>query len=879
MHPSRFGGPSYSRSSQHEARRAPIYERDVRARDPATEGALVKLTTNAYSVRRKANHFPVHQYQLVISLSVGYRHLPDKTLARSSVSRSLRQLLNDKIIPQLLSPTQSKASIVIDHNLTKVYTIGRLEKRNETPSCSSIPNDEFQFYQIPVDSDMLSGMSVDIFIKYQNEIRDDDESELMTTVLHHNLLLDMVKFGSSYYQLPESWHTRSHDSWDELDLIARHSMGMSVSGLKHCTNKQSLVVISCVHSYMTQSHRLIDLLASFLFGCPTNGLSVIQLGPDSRFVDFRRVPQIEAIDGHERWWQSFQVILKNYKFRAHGPEGMVNLRFGLSDAPAAVLTMTDPATNAQVIVRDYFESHGFQIAYPNLPCLYTRHSRCPYYPLELCTLISGQKVPIFRLATAASEHMIALNKVRPTAAKTSSSRARDTISHLNQEHFSSFAIELSKHPSEATGSILRKPILKFGDGHFSPKNEFWESGVFYESINLVGNWCVVNTAPVDSQREDNFFREYSQYCTRHGFRIDRPLFINKSKQQILDDDNSIVDIIKECFRLTNGKLKFVMFVIDSKSTQLIRLVHLCFEDHPDLTSACLRVDSIMNFRQQRAIFRTLVHKLNTRLGGTNVTYDFRQIEKTDLKCNELLIIGLDVTHPDNELNDVSIVGCAYTYGADLFKHRSLVWPQQARVEIISKLGDLMRRLINEYLVENKQQLPKYVIVYRDGVSHEDFDKVLKTEVAQAQEVLTAIASNTLLPKPNLNYIIAQKRHRMRFFKPEPGNPVQLTNPQSGTLIDRDVVAHDKREFYLYSSTNPQSTSRPLHYYALLNGMDIETLQKLTYSLCFNFGKCSATLSMPSSLKYAHNAAYDARNRVIAAREFSETQFYSSKFFC
>lgn len=834
----------------------------------------VKLLSNAYSVDTTKVVPDIHEYELIVEPSIGCKNLPSHLLNRNNVTQSIRRLLMGQLIPKLLDTSTLDDSIIIESKLGSIFSTKYFSSSSSAGSESEvlIPRREFFFRNLSLSNDLFNRLHVDITIKHRRSFTlnsVDKNFTLLTSVIHHQLLLRMLKYGSVYYNS----HSQHPDGLQDnrLDLISEHIMGISISGLRSSADGQNMVIINCPHSYITRSYRLIDLLAAFIAEKPVPNLDLFHDADDS-FIRSCRIPEISSIRGSEEWFETFCSILEGYKCRASAPENSNCLRFSLTRESAATLKFDDSTT-----VQGYYQRLNINLNYPNLPCLKSQFSHHSYYPFELCALLPDQKVPIFRLSTKARNHLAVLNKPKPDVSKRSSSRARDEIETINLPQFMNYGVRLSKSPVEAEGTILGKPNLRFQNQGFEPSRDFWESGIFYKPMHLVGNWCVVNTVPIDDRHEDDFFFEFSNYSRRFGFNLGRPHTIVKLKQQILDQADCMEVLTNECRRLTSGNLRFIMFVIDSTSTLLNRLIHLSFDEQPNVTATCIRKDSIMNVRQHRAIYRTLVHKLNARLGGTNVIFNDCTLAKLSLCGADLMIIGLDVTHPDNELSGVSIVGCAYTYSNDLFKHKSLVWPQGARVEVIGRMDVLMDRLLQEYYTENKKCLPKQIIVYRDGVSHEEFERVRNTEISKAEIVLDRVAKETLQPKPNLSYIIAQKRHTMRFFQIVSDNTI--TNPPSGTLIDQNVVTQNEKEFYLYSNTNPQATARPLHYHILLNGLGVENLQKLTYFLCFNFGKCSGTLSMPSSLKYAHNAAYDARNRVIAAREFSENKFYASKFFC
>lgn len=870
--------PQSSKPFQRNSKRDfPQVHAKIRRHSEPTVEREVSLVTNAYRVIPAKPNLKIYEYELIVAPSVGCKDLPAKVLCRAFVSRSIRKLIMGTIVPTLTTANCPAGTILIEPNLEIIYTTKQFEASDEFKTTDQ---QEFRYENLSVETDLITNLYVDIIIKFSKSYTKNPKAyngTLLSSILHHQLLIDMLKYGSVYYMMHSDLASQNASTSrmpDRLDLISQHLMGISISGAKRGSEDQTLVVINCSHSYITKSYRLIDLLACFIASKPVDNVELVHsLDELPQKLQSAHMKEIASITGSEDWFKSFCSILNGFKCQAMDNRGArVNLRFTLVEKSAKDL-LVDEKTSVQM----YYRNIGINLNYPNLPCLKSRSAQHPFYPLEMCSLLSGQKVPIFRLSTAARSHLTTVNKPKPDFSKHFSAKAKEEVENLNKNQFESFGVQLSCSPVEASGHTLVKPTLQYKNYRLEPQRDFWESGIFYQSVDLVGNWCVVDTVGVDCRLLDDFFQQLSAFSKKFGFNLGPPVTVGRSKQEIIEQSCTMDSIIRDCNKMTRGNLRFIMFIIDSSSTPLNRLVHLSFDEHPTVTATCLRTDSVLNQRQHRSIYRTLVHKLNARLGGTNVAYNEQTWNRFNLDYKGLMVVGLDVTHPDNELSGVSIVGCAFTYGNDLFRHKSLVWPQTARVEIIGRMDTLMQRLLFEYRDENNGHLPSHIVIYRDGVSHEEFERVRSIEITKASSVIDEVSRSNQQPRPNLSYVIAQKRHTMRFFQVLSQN--EIHNPPGGTLIHQSVVTPNDCEFYLYSNTSPQATARPLHYHVLLNGLGMENLQKLTYYLCFNFGKCSSSLSMPSSLRYAHNAAYDARNRVIASKEFHENRFYSTKFFC
>lgn len=84
----------------------------------------------------------------------------------------------------------------------------------------------------------------------------------------------------------------------------------------------------------------------------------------------------------------------------------------------------------------------------------------------------------------------------------------------------------------------------------------------------------------------------------------------------------------------------------------------------------------------------------------------------------------------------------------------------------------------------------------------------------------------------------------------------------GTVVDRDVCHPWAFDFYLTAHAAIQGTTRPTHYYVLLdeNNFTADQLQLLTYRLCYLYCRCTRSVSLVPPAYYAHLAA--ERGRIL-----------------
>ena len=198
-----------------------------------------------------------------------------------------------------------------------------------------------------------------------------------------------------------------------------------------------------------------------------------------------------------------------------------------------------------------------------------------------------------------------------------------------------------------------------------------------------------------------------------------------------------------------------------------------------------------------------------------------------------------------------------------------------REEPVGSLYESFRLLLKAFCIRNNGQFPRKIIVYRDGVSDNQFGATLNSELTALRHAVEGF--NYSDDDVKIVFIVCQKRHHTRFlYQAGPGE--EYLNPCVGMCVDARgfaecsagdhddagaaavgraassavggddlgcVVGSELMEFYLNSHAASLGTSKPTRYVLLHDeiGLKLSEVELLTFWLTHLYCRCTRSVSL------------------------------------
>jgi hypothetical protein len=389
-------------------------------------------------------------------------------------------------------------------------------------------------------------------------------------------------------------------------------------------------------------------------------------------------------------------------------------------------------------------------------------------------------------------------------------------------------------------------------------------------------------------------------------------------ERVDPQDDKVENLLSDLKRT----VELVVFVLPDKNANIYGAIKRAGDQKVGINTLCVvrqastrtvdgtKVD-VVCLKNDVGTIANLALKVNLKSGDDTVNHALKSNDR--VLTNDSLIIGVDVTHPgagamQDSPSIAAVVGSLDSQFARWSVGFKAQMPQAAnndpdsteRKQAVEKVLEL-KALVKDRIEEWRQRrikhegslkarfLPDKIIVFRDGLSEDQFTMCENEEYPQIKAAVNEIWNNSKLtpnlkgPKPRVLLICAVKRHHTRCFpddklsnelaaksrgmficKSASDKPFNY-NPLPGRYIDQLITYGEGKDFFLYSQNAIIGTARPTHY-VIIKKDDFPTLRlsdvaQMTYNLCFILGRATRSTSVCTPVFYADLAADRARHYV------------------
>ncbi|RGB43667.1 Piwi domain-containing protein [Rhizophagus diaphanus] len=580
-----------------------------------------------------------------------------------------------------------------------------------------------------------------------------------------------------------------------------------------------------------------------------------------KILNKRSVDDLRRIHDSDR--TNLEKCLKNLKIYATHDENALNRRFRIFKVTntSASNTIFDDNGN-QTDVASYFQrTYNIQLLYPFFPCIVIRSGT--YLPMEVCNVVEGQRY-MRKLNERQTANMIRFTCQPPQSRASQINQGIQILNYRQNQYMQQFDFRVSNEMAITQARILPAPKLQYHptsrDSAFTPRNGLWNLRDKKVATGAtLSSWaCAVfgNERDYPMSAIQKFIRELVTTCQDTGMNIPNknPPIQHCNPQGPIE--TSLRQVWVKAGNLAKLKPQLILCILPNTGVPLYAEIKRVSDTVIGVASQCVQGKYIM-FAAKKLYCANVCLKMNVKLGGMNSFIDPTQVPF--ITQRPTILMGASVTHPAPGAENTgrpSIAAVAASMDAKASRYAASIRVQTGRQEVISDLAEMVKELLKTFYMTCGRK-PERILFYRNGVSEGQFYIVLKNEIKAIKEACRSLDEKY---NPTITFVVVQKRHHTRFFPINARDGDRIGNCPSGTVVDSTIVHPFEFDFYLLSHPSLQGTSRPAHYHVLYdeNGFNADSLQTLTYNLCYVFARCTRAVSIVPPVYYAHLVCARAR---------------------
>ena len=426
----------------------------------------------------------------------------------------------------------------------------------------------------------------------------------------------------------------------------------------------------------------------------------------------------------------------------------------------------------------------------------------------------------------------------------------------NNKILEDFGLEIKNIPINVNERIFndqniildtsQKSIIKSSNGVYK-----LESNIL-DPITL-DEWILIYT-----QRNQEFAQCFVDTLIKSaktfGIHVDNPL---ESKVYERNAEAYLKAAYSAIQKVKNPKI--IVFITENK--EIYKEIKKDFIYHDSILNQIVLGNTLRKGKGLISICSNIILQINAKMNKPLINIKFED------KFPPMMVMGIDIRRSkDKDKNVKYILGCSSSTDLGLSKYYSqykFVRPQKEPLS--TGYCKFILPALKKYAEQNKNELPKIIIIYRSGISESQIwdDYFIEVETLHKELQNKEIQALSKDYDPRFLYcIVNEKSNGLRLFSKENitenrsnkrGNyskNEEWKNPPAGTLIYNDIVDEKHFEFYLQPQYVSSGTATPVHFQVLYTNskVNLEIFANLTNSLCYMYPNWRGAIKLPACLK-------------------------------
>ena len=293
-----------------------------------------------------------------------------------------------------------------------------------------------------------------------------------------------------------------------------------------------------------------------------------------------------------------------------------------------------------------------------------------------------------------------------------------------------------------------------------------------------------------------------------------------------------IKLVEQKINKKSDKKYFVLYLINDEYLYPDLKWHsLCEKGYISqvVKSSTIRKKGIMSICSKKLL------QINSKLGGIpyKILFD-KQIEN-----RKLIAIGVDSSHVPGKRTGVGMVATIDKNFTSFYNKEQII-EEKNKKELKFCISSFIEESIQQYKNKNKNDDPKGIIIYRQGVSLQQ-KEFLKDEIREID--LVCQTKNILY-----YYILVNTKTNYKIFHIE---NEEYYNPYSGLLVLDGITNRNYFEFYIQPQEVTEGSSTPSCFHVAYGNLNFpEMIPKFTFDLCHIYSNWKGAIRVPHVLKAA-----------------------------